>query len=127
MQSTKFTATMIHNEVSTLDYDFKLKLWFKYTPEIEDKLNKLSHRCLEAQEKGCHILHKVFFDENDEVHDLDKLSFRVGQSIACQNVHKKLCNQDENSFIIVDCGFDWDVEEEGEKLDCFELECKYIE
>ena len=127
MQSTKFTATMIHNEVSTLDYDFKLKLWFKYTPEIEDKLNKLSHRCLEAQEKGCHILHKIFFDENDEVHDLDKLTFRLGVTITSQSVHKKLCKQDDSSFTIVDCGFDWDVEVEGDKLDCFELECKYIE
>ena len=127
MQSTKFTTTMINNIDSTLDYDFKLKLWFKYTPEIEDKLNKLSSRCLEAQEKGCHILHKVFFDENDEVHDLDKLTFRLGVTITSQSVHKKLCKQDDSSFTIVNGGFDWDVEVEGEKVDCFELECKYIE
>ena len=125
--STKFTATMIKNQVSTLDYDFKIQLWFKYTQDLEEKLNKLSSRCLEAQEKSCHILHKVFFDENDEVHDLDKLTFRLGQSIACQSVHKKLCKKEDSSFTIVDCGFDWDVEQEGEKLDCFELECKYIE
>ena len=122
MQSTKFTTTMIHNVDSTLDYDFKLKLWFTYNQEIEDKLNKLSSRCLEAQEKGLYILHKVFFDENDEVHDLDKLNFRLGQSISCQHVQKKLCEKDDSSFTILDCGFTW-----GDKLDCFELECKYIE
>ena len=122
MQSVKFTANMINNTDSTLEHDFKLKLWFQYTPEIEDKLNKLSARCLLAQEKGLCILHKVFFDENDDVHDLDKLNFRLSQSISCQNVHKKLCEKDDSSFTILDCGFTW-----GDKLDCFELECKYIE